>query len=175
MFKWTLLNRNKKIFRWGFSFNETVGPELASPLGGHHSKPLKIDMLTRGLSFSGLSCERWREILFCPTLVRQDFLWFPLIVRIRALGLIRGKGRGVLKQAKELFCLRELSVSSNPRSEPETAWQILVDTSLHWVDTGVSDRTVLRRLPAEGGWWHWHWHTTNNWCAFLKTPLVISS
>ena len=35
--------------------------------------------------------------------------------------MIQGKEQVALKQAQELFCLRELVVSSNPRSEPETA------------------------------------------------------
>ena len=45
------------------------------------------------------------------------------IVRIRTWGLTQGKEKDVLKQAQELFCLRELvvTVSSNPRSEPEKA------------------------------------------------------
>ena len=32
-----------------------------------------------------------------------------------------GQEEDVLKQAKELFCLRKIVVSSNPRSESETA------------------------------------------------------
>ena len=73
-------------------------------------------------------------------------------------GLIQREAQVAPEQALELFSLRELVatlMSSNPRSEPETAkkpfflkkvnfWHfeetnnlILVDTSLHWVDTGL--------------------------------------
>ena len=52
MIKWTVGNRHQQIFWWQFSFNETFCPGRTS--GGHHSKPLKVDKLTRGLSFSGL-------------------------------------------------------------------------------------------------------------------------
>ena len=57
------------------------------------------------------------------TQVSWDFCLFQLTVLIRAWGLIQGKEQvhWQLKQAQELFCLRELVVSSNPRSEPETA------------------------------------------------------
>ena len=34
--------------------DETFWPELASPWNGHHSKHLKVDKPTRGLSFAGL-------------------------------------------------------------------------------------------------------------------------
>ena len=52
---WTLWSRHEQKFSWEFSFNETFWPELTSPWGGHHSKSLTADKLTRGLSFSGLS------------------------------------------------------------------------------------------------------------------------
>ena len=58
---------------------------------------------------------------FVQTQVRRDFRQFQLIVLIRARGLIQGKETDVLKQAQELSCLRELVVSSNPRTEPEIA------------------------------------------------------
>ena len=58
---------------------------------------------------------------FVQTQVCCDFRRFQLTVRIRAWGLIQGKEQVELKQAQELFCLRELVVSTNPRSEPETA------------------------------------------------------
>ena len=35
--------------------------------------------------------------------------------------MIQGKEQVALKQAQELFCLKKLVVSSNPRFEPETA------------------------------------------------------
>ena len=52
-----------------------------------------------------------------------DFRQYQLTVpvRIRALGVIQGKEQVELKEAQELFCLRELVVSSHPRSEQETA------------------------------------------------------
>ena len=55
------------------------------------------------------------------TQVRFDFRRFQLTVQIRARELIQGKERVELKQDQELFCPTELVVSSNPRSERETA------------------------------------------------------
>ena len=55
------------------------------------------------------------------TQVSFDFPWFQLTVQIRVWELIQGKEQVELKQAQGLSCLRELVVSSNPRSEPETA------------------------------------------------------
>ena len=101
--------------------------------------------------------------------------------------------REVLKQAQDLFCLRELVVSSNSRSEPKTArkpfflkshlkvekvssWHfegttnlILVDTSWHWVDTALfctgAQQVVGVAMCT---------YTQSIWWAFLKTPLAIS-
>ena len=115
------------------------------------------------------------------TQVSCDFRRFQLTVRmrIRAWGLIQGKEQVELKQAQELFCLRELVVSSNPRSEPETAkmpfflkfhskrglltlWRDnQLDTSWYYywvVDTELTlswHWTGLRRRPR----CHLHWHT----------------
>ena len=58
---------------------------------------------------------------FVQTQVRLDFIWFQLEVQIRACWFTQGKEKDVLKQVQELFFLRELVVSSNPRSEPVTA------------------------------------------------------
>ena len=83
------------------SFNETFWAELASPWGGHHSKSLKVDKLTRGpveeawafLAFLShsmsaeslqtaksrllpVTCELWQEVLPCPN---TSLLWLSLI------------------------------------------------------------------------------------------------
>ena len=69
------------------------------------------------------------------TQVRFYFRRFQLTVQIRAWELIQGKEQVELKQAQELFCLRELVVSSNPRSEPETAKMLffLKNHSKRWL------------------------------------------
>ena len=36
------------LYNVAFSFNETYLPELASPWGGHQSKSIKVDNLTKG-------------------------------------------------------------------------------------------------------------------------------
>ena len=40
-----------------------------------------------------------------------------------------GKQNDVLRQVQELFCLRDLVESSNPRSDPETAKQPFLSKS----------------------------------------------
>ena len=125
MTKWTTEQASKNVLMRIMNFHS---------MKGHHSKSLKVDKLTRGLSFSGLPFPLTAKSRLLPvsydeksclvqTQVSCDFRRFQLTVRmrIRAWGLIQGKEQVELKQAQELFCLRELVVSSNPRSELGTA------------------------------------------------------
>ena len=82
------------------------------------SKCLKLNFFLErtepSMNFGELFCKFQKE-------VRCDFCWFQLVVRIRAWGLIQCKEQVALKQAQMMFCLNELLVSSNPRSEQATA------------------------------------------------------
>ena len=96
----------------------------------------------------------------------------------------RAKSKFNWNRPKSCSASESLVVSSNPRSEPETAktpffleeslekvtfWHfeettnlilvalILVDTSWHWLDTGLFCSGSVRR-PAHDGWRHWYWH-----------------
>ena len=106
-----------------FSFNERPSQQVT-----------KSRQANSSLSFSGLPFPLTAKSRLLPvsydeksclvqTQVSCDFRRFQLTVRmrIRAWGLIQGKEQVELKQAQELFCLRELVVSSNPRSELGTA------------------------------------------------------
>ena len=66
-----------------------------------------------------MSCEQ--KSCLVQKQVQLAFHQFQLIVQIRAWKLKQGKENDVLTQVQELFCLRELVKSSNPRSDPETA------------------------------------------------------
>ena len=63
----------------------------------------------------------------CKLSSERTFIDFSLQCKIRAWGLIHEKGKDVLRQIQliiqELFCLREFSVSCDPRSAPQTAKQ----------------------------------------------------
>ena len=80
--------------------NETFRPQLDSPWGCHPSKPLEVDKLRRGLSFSGCPFQfqfpkalnakcmlhhvsKDKKTWLVQTQVRKDFHWFQLTVHIR--------------------------------------------------------------------------------------------
>ena len=79
------------------------------------------------------------------TQVQWDIRQFQLTVQIWAWGLIQGKVHVQLKQVQELFCLRELVLSYNPRSEPESLAKMLFFLKSH-----------LKR------WLFWHFEETTN-------------
>ena len=128
MIKWTLESRHQQIFlsefHWikhsgqswpvfGVDIQANERPELFWP-----SFPIQWALTAKSRSlpvnYDEKSCLVQKQVC-C------DFRRFQLAVQIRAWGLIQSKEQVELKQAQELFCLRELVVSSNPRSEPETA------------------------------------------------------
>ena len=119
-----------------------------------------------------MSCEQ--KTCLVQKQVQLAFHQFQLIVQIRAWKLKQGKENDVLTQVQELFCLRELVKSSNPRSDPETAkkpfflkrhlktwllslWRVgQLDTSWYKLDTSWYYDTGWHRVdnaPAPSRWW----------------------
>ena len=132
---------------WQFLFNETGQrwPALGITILASHRKKtsLLVGEAWAFLAFSFhplsanckmfvASCKQWRENLDCPSSgLRGLCHWFQpelsLAVQIRGiyqsltrrLIMMHGKEKDVWRQIKELFCIREFAVSSDPRSAPQ--------------------------------------------------------
>ena len=146
MIKWTSQNRQQQSICWEFWFNGTFLPKLACPWDHHPSKPLEVDKLRKGLSFSvpfrKLHVSNVKKPCLIQTQVWEDFHWFQLTVQIRAWGLMHFKEKMCWVRPKtpgqELFCLREFDVSSDPRSAPQTT-----KSHFSWRVTWQGDSQVL--------------------------------
>ena len=149
---------------------------VPNSLCGHLGKSLKVDQLTRGLSFSGLpfpfhkhlmqrvGCFLWAMTkILALSWPNTCQLWLLLISVYTTLqcefkheDLYRAKRKLHWNRPQELFCLSELVVSSNPWAKPETGKNaIFLEELLEKVTFCHFEETVNLILDELTLSWHW--------------------
>ena len=109
----------------------------------------------------------------------EDFNWFQLTVQIRAWGLKR-KMHWDRSKPEEHFFLREVTVSSDPRSAPKTAKKpfFLKSHLTRWLLSLGRGSQLGTELILEEAANFWYWADTSwykltlswHWTAFLWCP-----